>query len=136
MVGTVARAQCGLLSRWVIVWIAAYALALQSVLAPLLAAPAKVLGAGLNASVSELCIHDNEAAAPAGGGIPAGTHDDGLHCKFCVGCGPGFIVTPQIAMAWAEQAESARVRWAVVDASFADDARFIGKWARGPPLLT
>src|SRR5882762_3421184 len=135
MVGTIARVQGGLLSRRVIVWVAAYTLLLQSLFAPLLAAPTKVHGAGLDGSASELCIHDNQAAAQAGGGIPAGTHDDDAGCQFCVGCGAGILIAPQIAMAWVKQAHSVSVRWAVVHSPVPDDAWLIGERARGPPLL-
>ncbi|MEH2483694.1 hypothetical protein V1282_007051 [Nitrobacteraceae bacterium AZCC 2146] len=136
MVGIVTRAQAGLLSRRIFVWIAAYAFLLQSLLAPLLAAPSMVHGVGLGGSVFELCIGNNDAALQPTGGVPAGTHDDGIHCKFCVSCGPGFLIAPQIAVARVERIRSTTVRWAVIGNPVPDDTRFFGKRARGPPLLT
>lgn len=135
MAGTIARVQGGLLSRRAVAWFVAYAFLLQTLFAPLLAAPAKWRGADLDASVSELCIHDDQSAAPAGGSVPAGTHDDD-RCQFCVSCVSAVLIAPQAAMVWVEQAHSVSVRWDVVESPVPDDAWLIGERARGPPLLT
>jgi hypothetical protein len=136
MVGAIAKAQRGGLSRRVIVWIAAYALVLQSLFAPLLIAPSKWHFVGLDEAAIVLCIGSHGAGSPATGGVPAGTHDDHVHCNFCVGCGSGGLIVPQLPMASIQPTRSVSVSWAVIDNPVPEDAKIIGKQARGPPLLT
>jgi len=114
-----------------IVWIAAYALALQTVLAPLLAAPMQVRGPD-GAALFALCLASKPAAVPAD--IPAGNHDSDTHCKLCVHGGLTFAETPNVATAWAKPHTSTLLRWAVIDNPTPDSVGFIGKHARGPPL--
>ena len=116
-----------------IVWIAAYALAFQTVLAPLLAAPAQVRGPD-GARLFALCLASKVAASPASTDIPAGNHDPDIHCKLCVHGGLTFAETPNVGTAWAKPHTSTLLRWAVIDNPIPDSAGFIGEHARGPPL--
>jgi hypothetical protein len=118
-----------------IVWIAAYALAFQTVLAPLLAAPMQVRGPD-EATLFALCLASKAAASPASTDIPAGNHDPDTHCKLCVHGGLTFAETPNVGTAWAKPHTGTRLRWAVIDNPIPDSAGFIGERARGPPLLS
>src|SRR5437899_5395479 len=73
----------GFQSRLMIVWIAAYALAFQTVFAPLLAAPMQVRGPD-EATLFALCLASKAAASPASTDIPTSNHDPDTHCKLCV----------------------------------------------------
>jgi hypothetical protein len=115
-----------------IVLIAAYALGLQSVIAPLISGPFSPRSVG----GFELCLASNGATAPVKGSVPLGTHNDDIHCKLCVHGGLAFLDAPTIAVGWVVQATSVSIRWAVIDNPIPDAAGFIGKQARGPPLLT
>jgi Protein of unknown function (DUF2946) len=131
-VGIFTRGKRGLLPRRIIVWIAAYALAFQSVIAPLIAHPLNSLSFD-GSSPFEHCFSGNAAVPPGTGGIPADRHDDNVPCKLCIH--GGFLVAPPIAAAWAVPAIGASIRWAVIDNPVPDAPGFIGK-SRGPPLLT
>jgi hypothetical protein len=134
-VGIFARQpQRGFQSRQVIVWMAAYALALQTVLAPLLAAPMQVRRGADGATLFALCLAGH-AAAPASQDIPGGNHDPDIHCKLCVHGGPTFAGTPSLGTASITATASTRLRWPVSDNPAPDSAGFIGEHARGPPLL-
>jgi hypothetical protein len=115
-----------------IVLIAAYALGLQSVVAPLIGGPFTPRSVG----GFELCLASNGATPPVKRGVPSGTHDDDIHCKLCVHGGMAFLDAPPIAAGWVVQATSVSIRWAVIDNPIPGAARLIGKQARGPPLLT
>ena len=115
-----------------IVLIAAYALGLQSVIAPLIGGPFIPRSVG----GFELCLASNGATPPVKRGAPSGTHDDDIHCKLCVHGGMAFLDAPPIAAGWVVQATSASIRWVVIDNPIPGAAGFIGKQARGPPLLT
>jgi len=136
-VGKFARRQLpGLSSRRIIVWIAAYALALQTVLAPLLATHAqarRVDGAPLFA----LCLSGHAAASPASTDHPGGNNDPEIHCKLlCVQGGPTFAETPGPGTVWTTATTSTLLRWAVTDNPVPDPVGLIGVHARGPPLLS
>jgi hypothetical protein len=131
-VGIFARGQRRLLPRRVIVLIAAYALGLQSVIAPLIGGPFSPRGVG----GFELCLASNSATSPVKGGVPSDTQDHDIHCKLCVHGGLAFLDAPPIAVGWVVQATSVSIRWAVIDNPIPDAAGFIGKQARGPPLPT
>lgn len=133
--GIIANAQRGLLSRRIIVWIAAYALLLQSVVAPLIASPLNSRSLDGN-PLFELCLFNKSGSSPVSGGIPTDPRDHDIHCKLCVHGAPAFHLAPRITTAFAEQAVSVSIRWAVIDNPVPDDTRFIRKHARGPPLLT
>jgi len=115
--------------------IAAYALALQTVLAPLLASPANSHSLD-GKPLFELCLDSSGATFPVDGGVPSGTHDHDIDCQLCVHGGLAFLDAPPIAVGWVVQAASVSIRWAVIDNPIPDAAGFIGKQARGPPLLT
>jgi hypothetical protein len=115
------------------VWIAAYALALQTVLAPLLAAPMQVRGPG-GAPRFALCLATKGAGSPASQDIPAGNHDPDTHCKLCVHGALTFAETPNVGTAWVKPHTSTLLRWAVIENPIPDSARPITEHARGPPL--
>jgi hypothetical protein len=115
-----------------IVLITAYALGLQSVVVPLIGGPFTPRSVG----GFELCLASNGATPPVKRGVPSGTHDDDIHCKLCVHGGMAFLDAPPIAAARVVQATSVSIRRAVIDNPVPGAAGFIGKQARGPPLLT
>jgi hypothetical protein len=121
-------------SRRIIVWIAAYALALQTVLAPLLAAPIQARGVD-GAPLFVLCLAGHAAAYPASRDIPVGNNDVDIHCKLCVQGDPTFAETQRLGTAWTTATTSTPLRWAVTDNPVADSVGFIREHARGPPLL-
>lgn len=129
------RQQRGLPSRWIIVWIAAYALALQTVLAPLLAAPIQARGVD-EAALFALCLSGHAAASPASTDIPIGDNDLDIHCKLCVQDAPTFAGTPSLGTAWTTATTSTPLRWAVTDHAVPDSVGLIGEHARGPPLFS
>ncbi len=124
------RQQRGLLARWIFVWIVAYALALQ----PLLAGPIQVRGPDGN-PLFALCLGSKAAPTPASTDNPAGNNDHDIHCKLCVHGGLTFAGTPDIGTAWSRPHTTTGHRWAVIDNPVPDSAGFIGEYARGPPLL-
>jgi hypothetical protein len=130
-----AGGQRGRLSRRITVWIAAYALVLQSIIAPLIASPFNPHSIDEN-PLFELCLVGKSALSPATSGVPAGTDDHDNHCKLCINGGLAFIVAPSTEVGWAVRPIGASIRWAVIDNPVPDAAGFIGKQARGPPLLT
>jgi hypothetical protein len=129
------RQQRGLPSRQIIVWIAAYALALQTVLAPLLAASIQARGVD-GAPLFALCLAGHSAAFPASSDIPVGNDDIDVHCKICVQGGPTFAEAPNLRMARTTAATGPSLRWAVTDNPVPDSVALIGEHARGPPLLS
>src|SRR5258705_2996166 len=76
--------------------IAAYALALQTVLAPLLASPANSHSLD-GKPLFELCLDSSGATFPVGGGVPSGPHDHDIDCQLCVHGGLALPVSPSIA---------------------------------------
>lgn len=128
----VSRPKSRLLLRRAIVWIAAYAFLLQTVLAPILMARVTSVDPDANQSLLILC---SGHIPDIGGndGIPSKAYDD--CCKLCPSCGFGFVVGPhEAALTWAELSSS--VGWATTENSVPDGTKFFGKRARGPPLLT
>jgi len=114
--------------------IAAYALGLQSVIAPLISGPFS--SHSVDGAPFELCLASVVAPSPINGGVPSGPHDHDIDCQLCVHGGLAFLDAPSIAVGWVVQAVSTSIRWAVIDNPIPDAAGFIGKQARGPPLLT
>jgi hypothetical protein len=129
------RQQRGLPSRRIIVWIVAYALALQTVLAPLLTVPMQARGVD-GAPLFALCLAGHAAASPASTDIPVGNNDVGIHCKLCVQGGPTFAETPSLGTARITAIISTPLRWAVTHNPVPDSVGLIGEHARGPPLLS
>jgi hypothetical protein len=123
-----------LASRRIIVWIAAYALALQTVLAPLLAAPIQARGVD-GARIFALCLAGHAAASPASTDIPVGNNDVDIHCKLCVQGGPTFAETLSLGTARITAIIGTPLRWAVTHNPVPDSVGLIGEHARGPPLL-
>lgn len=128
------RQQRGLPSRRIIVWIAAYALALQTILAPLLAAPMQARGVD-GAPLFALCLAGH-AASPASTDIPVGNNDVDIHCKLCIQGGPTFAETPSLGTVQTTAIISKPLRWAVTHNPVPDSVGLIGEHARGPPLLS
>jgi hypothetical protein len=125
------RQQRDLPSIRIILWITAYALALQTVLAPLLAAPIQAH------SVDGVPLFAGHAAAsPASRDIPVGNNDVDIHCKLCVQGDPTFAETQRLGTAWTTATTSTPLRWAVTDNPVPDSVGLIGEHARGPPLLS
>jgi hypothetical protein len=122
------------ISRRVIVWIAAYALVLQTVLAPLLATP-KQMGGTDGVQLFALCLSGHAAVSPASTDIPVGNNDLDIHCKLCVQGEPTFAGTPNLGTGWTAATTSTLLRWGVTDNPVAVLADLIGEHARGPPLL-
>lgn len=116
-----------------IVWIAAYALAFQTVLVPLLAAPMQVSGPD-GAQLFALCLASKAAGSQASTDIPAGNHDPDTHCKLCVHGALTFAETSAVGTAWVEPHTSMLLRWAAIGNPIPDSARPISEHARGPPL--
>lgn len=130
----VSRPKSRLLLRRAIVWIAAYAFLLQTVLAPIVWARVTSVDPDANQSLLILC----SGHIPDSGGnerIPSKSYDN--CCKLCLSCGFGFVVGPhEPALTRAEQPVSGSVRWATTENSVPAGTKFFGKRARGPPLLT
>jgi hypothetical protein len=129
------RQQRDLRSRRIIVWIAAYALALQTVLAPLLAAPIQARGVD-GAPLFALCVAGHAAASPASRDIPVGNNDVDIRCKLCVQGDSTFAETQRLGTAWTTATTSTPLRWAVTGNPVPDSVALIGEHAQGPPLLS
>src|SRR5258707_15673411 len=90
-------------------FIAAYALALQTVLAPLLASPA--ISHSLDGKpLFELCLDSSGATFPVGGGVPSGPHDHDIDCQLCVHGGLGRLDCPARGGGWGFPAAHPSIR--------------------------
>lgn len=89
-------AQC-LRFRRIVVWIAAYALALQTLLTPLLAAPMRVRDVG-GTPLFALCLVGRATGSP----VPSDNHHSDIHCKLCISGGLTFAGLPDPGSAWIE----------------------------------
>lgn len=99
--GTISRSQMRQFSRHAILWIAAYAFLLQTILAPMLMA--RVSNPDINQALLVLCSGRTTSMGATTDGIPSKAHDADTCCKLCVGCGGGVIVDPEVSLASAYQ---------------------------------
>lgn len=116
-----------------VAWIAAYALVLQAVLAPIAAAAATRAVPADSAALVLCADHD----LPPDQTQPAAPHDHEAVCKFCIGCPANALLAPDVSTnAVVIGTAVGPIRWHVVSHFVFDHDFLAGKQARGPPLLT
>jgi len=122
----------GTLRRRVLAWVAAYALVLQSMLAPIVAQAAGAPDARGSAAL-EICL-DHVVAAADRDQAPALPQQHDEACKLCIACALDVSLPLHHAtMRTVAEAISA-AGWPVVSQLWLDSTRSSGRSARGPPL--
>jgi len=114
------------------VWLAAYALVLQTVLAPI-AASAAANTAATDAALLVLCA---EHTGTVGQTQPVAPHDHEHLCKFCIGCAANALLTPDTFATAGAGFAITQIGWHFVFHLGPDRDYLAGKQARGPPALT
>jgi len=113
-------------------WLAAYALVLQTVLAPIAAAAATNAAAADTAQLV-LC---SEHAGALDRSQPVAPHDHEQLCKFCIGYTASVLLAPDTFAAARADFAISPIRWHVVLHLVRDRGLLGDKQARGPPTLT
>ena len=115
-------------------WLVAYALVLQTVLAPIAAAAAtRTVQADSAALV--LCA-EHAGTLDQNQTQPIAPHDHEAICKFCIGCPANALLAADTFAGAGVEFAITPIRWHAVFLSSHDRDFLTGKQARGPPILT